>query len=157
VARQAGAEWEAANERYEQHLRSIEPRLPPQIRAFNELLLHDAVVTSLARQGDKLILVLLKDLPPRDLVTLTYTLVAEPLLVQPNGPAEGRSRVLDFQFDEFDLIEDGGQQAYAQSIVFGNGWELALRFRDVDVSLAEPLYPLPGMTSASLPGLSRSA
>jgi hypothetical protein len=157
VARKAEAEWEAANERYEQHLQALAPRFPAPLRAFQELLLHDAVVTSLARRGDQFIMVLLKDIPPRELVTLTYSLVAEPRLIRPNGPVEPRPPVLDFQCDEFDLVDDGGQLAFEQTILFGNGWELTLRFRDVDVELAEPLYPLPGRTTASIPGLPRSA
>jgi Protein of unknown function (DUF4085) len=156
VARKAEAEWEAANERYEQHLRSIEPKLPQHIRAFNELLLHDAVVTSLARQGDKLIMVLLKDIPPRDLVTLTYTLAEEPTIQRQDAACEQRTKVMDFQYDEFDLIE-GGELVYYQSIVFGNGWEISIRFRDVQVALAEPLYPLPGISTPAPFGLPRSA
>ena len=64
VARSADAEWEAVLERYEEELRSIEPELPEHIRAFTRLLLHDAMVWSIARQGDKLIMVLRKDVPP---------------------------------------------------------------------------------------------
>src|SRR5271167_2692454 len=76
----AHREWEEANERYEAHLRAIEPQLPPHVRAFNDLLLHDAIVLSIAREGDKLVMVLQKDIPPRDTVILTYHLTDEPLI-----------------------------------------------------------------------------
>jgi len=42
-------------------------------------LLHDAVVSNIAREGDKLIMVLQKDIPPRDTVILTYSLIEDPV------------------------------------------------------------------------------
>jgi len=33
---------------------------------------------------------------------------------------------------------------YAQSIVFGNGWQMTFHFSDVQVILAEPIYPTGG-------------
>jgi len=144
VARSADAEWEAALERYEQELRSIEPELPEHIRAFTRLLLHDAMVWSIARQEDKLIMVLRKDVPPRNVVTLTYTLTEEPVIDREALSPEFRGQVMDFRYDEFELIREGSRRTYAQSILFGNGWEMALRFGDVQASLAEPVYPLPG-------------
>ena len=50
---------------------------------------------------------------------------------------------MDFQYDEFELIREGGRRTFAQSILFGNGWEMAC-LNDVQVDLAEPVYPLPG-------------
>src|SRR5206468_3112669 len=88
--------------------------------------------------------VLRKDIPPQDLVVLTYTLLEEPRLDPEALPPERRLQVLDFQYDEFDVTTLDGQQVYSQSIMFGNGWEMALRFRDVQVTLAEPLYPAAG-------------
>ena len=50
---------------------------------------------------------------------------------------EDRLQVMDFQYDEFDLVREvGGSKVYVQSIVFGNGWEMTLRFTDVRVTLA---------------------
>lgn len=144
VARAAEQEWEAANERYEDHLRAIEPALPEHIREFHNLLLHDALVWSIARQGNKLILVLRKDIPPRNLVILTYTLTEDPVIDPQALPPEHRLKVMDFQYDEFDAIRRGDRVTYAQSILFGNGWEMTLRFSDVEVTQAEPLYPFPG-------------
>jgi hypothetical protein len=86
----ADAEWDHRQQTYEEELGRIEPTLPDHIRAFNELLLHDARVYSLARQGDELILVLQKAIPPRDLVIITYTLVAEPHIDREALPAEAR-------------------------------------------------------------------
>ena len=76
----AHREWEEANERDEAHLRKIEPELPPHVREFNDLLLHDAVVSSIAREGNQLIMVLQKDIPPRDTAILTYRLTEDPVI-----------------------------------------------------------------------------
>ena len=150
VARVADAEWEAVLERYEAELQHVEPELPEHVRAFTRLLLHDAVVFSIARQHDKLIMVLRKDIPPRDMVTLTYTLVAEPMIRHDVLPVEHCGPQMEFLYDEFELARDGDHPTYAQSILFSNGWEMSLRFSDVQVSLAEPVYPPPGTTLVTM-------
>src|SRR5438132_1227412 len=80
VASAAEDEWEAALQRYEEHVQAIAPTLPLHLCAFNELLLHDAMVQSIAREGDRLLMILRKDSPPRDLVILEYELDSEPIL-----------------------------------------------------------------------------
>jgi hypothetical protein len=145
VINAAEAEWDRRLEAYEEELRGIEPELPEHVREFNDLLLHDARVYSLARQGDHLIMVLRKDIPPRDLVIITYTLASEPVIDPEALPPETRSEVMDFDYDEFGIVRGGGQVLYTQSILFSNGWEVSLRFHDVRVVLAEPLFPLTSM------------
>lgn len=140
VARAAGEEWETVLERYEQRLRELEPELPEPVREFNGLRLHDADVCCMARRGDQFFMVLHKDVPPRDVVQLTYTLVEEPWIDPEALPAAGRSAVMQFLYDEFDVANEGGRKVYAQSILFSNGWELRLRFREVRVSLADPVF-----------------
>ena len=61
-------------------------------------------------------------------------------------PPDHRGTVMDFQYDEFELVRQDGRTSFSQSIVFGNGWEMALRFSDVQVTLAEPIYPMAGTT-----------
>jgi hypothetical protein len=150
-------EWEAALRRYEQHLQAIEPSLPAHLRAFNHLLLHDAMLQSIARQGDRLLLILHKDIPPRDLVILNYELdgepVWEPFVLQPGG----WSGMTEFNFDEFDVVQEAGRTLYTQEIVFGNGWLLRLRFRDVQVTMAQPIYPAPVGGSVPAFALPRTA
>jgi hypothetical protein len=142
-------EWERANEAYERHLAAIEPGFPPHLREFAALLLHDAKVQSIARQGNQLILVLHKDIPPRDLVILSYELDGEPI-VEPfaDAPADW-SHPTTFQFDELDVMREGEGKLYSQSIVFGNGWLLRLHFRDVRMTVAQSMYP--AAVSGSLP------
>src|SRR5262245_59981161 len=93
-------EWERTNEAYERHLRAIEPRMPPSVREMSALLLHDAEVRSISRPGDRLLMVLLKDVPPRDLVLLDYDPAGEPVFEPFTAAPDDWSRRADFQFDE---------------------------------------------------------
>lgn len=130
-------EWEQANEAYERHLAAIEPELPPHLREFAGLLLHDAEVQSIAWQDHRLILVLHKDIPPRDLVILNYELDSEPVVeFFADTPADW-SKPTTFDFDELDVEGKEESKIYSQSIVFANGWLMKVRFRDVLVTVQE--------------------
>src|SRR5207253_11271400 len=123
VAGAAHKEWENALQRYENYLKSIEAELPEHVREFSELLLHDAIVLSIVRRQEQLIMVLRKDIPPRDVLILTYFLTQEPVVDQNALAACCRGPVMDFQYDEFELISENDRTVYSQSILFGNGWE----------------------------------
>jgi hypothetical protein len=137
----ACAEWEQANERYAQHLHALQSRLPEHLREFSSLLLHDARVQSIARLDQRLIMVLHKEIPPRDVVVLDYDLESEPILEPFLESPTDWSRPTDFQFDELDLGAEGVRPLFSQSIVFGNGWLMRLGFSDVRVTLARPAIP----------------
>src|SRR5258708_37364578 len=95
VANAADAEWDRRLEEYESTLQRISCELPDHIREFNNLLLHDARVGSIARNGDRLIMVLHKDIPPRDVVILTYLLTEAPYVDPVALPPKHRSPVMD--------------------------------------------------------------
>jgi hypothetical protein len=147
----AEEKWENALQGYHDHLQGLEPTLPAHIREIQGLLLHDALVQSIGRQGDRLILILRKDVSPRDLVILTYELSSEPVLEPFARKPRDWTRPTDFNFDEFDVFRDGDSILYSQEIVFGNGWLLHLRFRDVRATRAAPVFPVEA--GASLPNL----
>ncbi len=140
VVDRASEEWEQANEQYEQYLQALQSRLSPHVRELSSLLLHDARVQAIARRGNRLIMVLHKDIPPRDLVLLDYDLDGEPMMEPFVDCPEAWNQHTDFQFDELDL-EEGEPVRFMQSIVFGNGWLMRLRFRDVQITLASPVVP----------------
>lgn len=144
-------EWAQANEAYARRLTAIEAAFPSHLREFAALLLRDAKVQSIARLGTQLILVLHKDIPPRDLVILNYALDDQPV-VEPfaDTPADW-SKPATFQFDELDIEREGEAKIYSPSIVFGNGWLMRLRFRDVRMTMAQSMYP--AALSGSLPAL----
>jgi hypothetical protein len=149
IADAADAEWDEQMERYDRHLERIAPHLTPSVRAYNELLLHDAVVQSMSRHGDRLVMVLRKDIPPRDVVIATYSLAGEPAINKEALPPEHHCSPMQFLYDELDVTEEGGERVFTQSIIFSNGWEMQLRFRDVEVTLAEPIYPVPAAVPAT--------
>lgn len=149
VLNAACEEWEQANEAYERHLAAIKPEFPPQMREFATVLLHEAKVQFIARQGDQLILVLHKDIPPRDLVILCFDLVGEPIIEPFADASTDWSRPTTFEFDELDIEDKEGGRVYSQAIVFANGWLMRLRFRDTRVTVAQPVYP--AAVSGSVP------
>jgi hypothetical protein len=149
----ASAEWEQANEAYAAHLDRITPLLTPGAREMAGLLLHDASVRSMGRNGGRLLMALQKDIPPRDLVLLDYNLAGEPQVEAYGERPRPWEAPTDFQFDELDVAQEDGETMFTQSIVLGNGWLLRLRFRDVCVTVAHPLAfpgvpPVPAMASA---------
>lgn len=147
VLNAACEEWERANEAYERHLAAIESAFPPHLRDFAGLLLHDAKVQSIARQDELLVLVLEKDIPPRDLVILCYDLDGEPVLEPFADASTEWSLPTTFQFDELDIVNEPKSSFYTQSIIFGNGWLMRLRFHDVDMTVAQPMR-FPSVTGA---------
>src|SRR5438132_3187054 len=54
----ADAEWEAASQRYEQHLEQLGAALVPVLKNFEGILLHDAAVLGISRRGDQFSIVL---------------------------------------------------------------------------------------------------
>lgn len=144
VLNAACEEWEQANEAYERHLAAIEPELPPQIREFSALLLRDAEVQSIAQDQEDtlLILVLHKKIPPQDLVILCYDLDEDPIIEPFSDAPKDWTRPTTLDFDELDIVNDTKGKVYSQSIVFGNGWLMRLRFHDVGMTVAKPIYPI---------------
>jgi hypothetical protein len=74
----ADLEWERAVDQYDAYLRGILPGLPPSIRSFVELYLHDADVLSMSRAADNFVIVLQADTPPRALRTLCFSVTGQP-------------------------------------------------------------------------------
>jgi hypothetical protein len=146
----ADADWEAAGERYLEYYQSVEPRLPPGIRKMQEsYYLHDAVVFTLGREGNRFVIVLQLDVPPGDVLTFTYELDGEPRInraVLPAGQrSEGRT---EWMYDEVELISDMPPIA-EHSILLSNGWEVGIPFRDVQAQEAQALLPVPRHAKAA--------
>jgi hypothetical protein len=137
--------WEEAGERYVSALEQIQADLPPGPRyLLDNFYLHDAVICAMGRQDERFIIVLQVDTPPHELLVLTYRLIGEPGIDEAALPPEHRSpngRV-EWMYDEVDL-ERGTVPVSTQTILFSNGWEVRLRFRDVEVMPADPLLPVP--------------
>lgn len=140
----ADAAWTDAAERYEGYLQTILPELPPPVRQLLEgYYLHDAEVLSAGRQGDTFVLLLQLDVPPNDLLSIIYTLAAEPIIDRSVLPAEHRSAHMSWQYEELEICGSGDTRHYRHAILFSNGWEIQVPFRDVRLATVKPIYPCP--------------
>ena len=132
------------DERYEAHLRRIEPELPPHVHQFNDLLLATRSCRALPRRETNS-----HGAPegtfPRGHHDPHLRLAEGPVIDPEALGQEVQLQVMNFQYDEFDLVREFGvSKVYVQSIVFSNRWEMTLRFTDVRVALVQALYPFPG-------------
>jgi hypothetical protein len=71
-------------------------------------------------------------------------LVEDPVIDQaaPASEYSSTAGVVDWQYDEIERVE-GEPPTWAQSILFGNGWEVRLHFRDVRIEEIQALLPVP--------------
>jgi hypothetical protein len=155
TANAADAEWEDAVDRHENQLEAIRERLPTSLRyLWDNFYLHDADVLAMGWHGQTFVVVLRLDVPPKDLVILNYQLVEEPLINTEALPPEACCNYMQWMYDEIGWVE--GEKTYAtHSILFCNGWEVELHLRDLEVTAAQTLVPVP--TTPSLPGVQQSA
>lgn len=123
----ADAAWEEAVEHYEAALTALRPTLPEGVRRLLDgFHFHDARVLSMGQRGEEFVISLQLDVPPQEVVTLSYTLTGEPTLRK--EPFAWGGQTLLWLYDE---VEQPGAATYVHSVLFGNGWELALPFREV--------------------------
>lgn len=150
----ADAAWEQAVDQYKEQLQRVRPLLAESVQRYpDECYLHDAVLISMAKQGNVLHMILRVDVPPHDLVLLTFALVGEPILNKESLPPELRAQPTRYLFNEIDLALRNGSVQVEESILFSNGWELRLEYADVQVSLAQPVYPTPELSVVPMAGM----
>jgi hypothetical protein len=148
----ADADWEAAMAAYEKQLQSTRPEMHESVRQLLDgFYLHDARVLSMGQRGDAFVISLQLDVPPHDLLTITYTLVGPPEVHQQAFSWVKNPYVADWLYDEVELIDDGQRKHFVHSVLFSNGWELKLSFRDVQTTTAFPLMPHPRSGAAIQP------
>ncbi len=149
----ADADWEEAAERYNAYLDTILPELPEPVRQLLQgFYLHDANVLSMGQREDVFVIVLQLDVPPHDLLTITYTLAEPPLILQGVLPPEDCSPQPGWMHEELEMVCNGTDKTYLHSVLLSNGWELRLAFREVKMATAYPYYPLRGARQpASVP------
>jgi hypothetical protein len=145
IAGQADTQWQEAGDRYDAYLTQIAPDLPEGVRHIQDnYVLHDAVVFGMGQQETHFIIILRLDAPPQDFLILTYDLISEPDIQREVLPSKHRcSARVEWMYDE---VEPDAKKpsACAQSILFSNGWEVRLRYRDVHVQVMQPILPLCG-------------
>ena len=140
----ADAAWEEAVRRYQEYLQTIRPDMPESVRELLDgFYLHDARVLSMGRRGDTFVISLQLDVPPNELLTITYSLAGTPEIKQELFPWATADATPAWLYEELQLVRDGGQRHFVHSILFSNGWEVRLPFREVHVATAYPMFPYP--------------
>jgi hypothetical protein len=157
----AEVDWEEAGDRYATYLDTVRTGFPPGLRKIDEsYYLHDAVIHGMGQERRSFVIVLQLDTPPHSLLTFTYDLVDDPAIDREALPADCRSTgpVVDWQYDEIERVP-GEPATWRQSILFSNGWEVRLHFRDVKVQEAQALLPAPRAAVAAplAPSVSQTA
>jgi hypothetical protein len=145
--------WEEAGDRYVAYLDTVPPRFPPGLRKIDESYYpHDAIVCGMGRRGQELDLILRLDTPPQSILTFTYDLVEDPVIVADAIPPEcfGIGPTVLWQYNEIEMVP-GEPPTWRESLLLSNGWEVKLHFRDVQVQEAQAVLPAPrqGVTGVS--------
>jgi hypothetical protein len=102
----------------------------------------------MGRRGDVFVMTLQLDVPPNDLLTVTYTLAGSPEVLKPQAADGSDEGAPLWQYEELELVREEGRPHFVHSILLDNGWELRLPFRDVQLTTAEPFYPPPRTPAA---------
>jgi hypothetical protein len=141
VYRTAAEEWEGRCERYKAYIETAKAHMPAGLLDLDRYLLHDAVVRAMGRKDDAFVITVQLDAAPHTLLTFTYDLVAEPVIKRGVLPPEECTpdSHIEWQYDEVEEIEDRGA-IWEHSILLSNGWELCIRFRDVEVTELQPVF-----------------
>lgn len=152
----ADAAWAEASARYDATLQTIRPEMPETVRELVDgFYLHDARVLSMGRRGDTFAISLQLDVPPSELLTITYTLDGAPAIQQDLFPWTTAGAAPLWLCEEIERVCEGPRRHFVHSILFSNGWEVRLPFREVRVATAYPTFPSPrtpeGVTQASAP------
>ena len=83
----ADAAWDEAVARYDAYLQTIRPEMPESVRELLDVFyLHDARVLSMGRRGDTFVISVQLDVPPNELLTITYSLAGTPEIKQERFP-----------------------------------------------------------------------
>jgi hypothetical protein len=151
--------WDEAVRRYRRLLRRVLPELPRGLRSLVEdFYLHDAEVLSMGRKGQTFVMVLRLDVPPRELLVLTYRLTGEAVINAAAFAPQGDSGPAQWMYDEVVPVR-GNSPHWSHSILLSNGWEVRLRVSDVEVVRTDTVYPAPGtiLVPVSTSAVSQSA
>jgi hypothetical protein len=140
----ADAAWAEAVARYDAYLQTIRPEMPETVRELVDgFYLHDARVLSMGRRGDTFVISLQLDVPPSELLTITYTLDGAPEIKQSLFPWTTASAAPLWLCEEIERVCEDPRHHFVHSILFSNGWEVRLPFRAVCATTAYPTFPFP--------------
>ena len=140
----ADADWENAVERYEAYLQTLRPHMPASVQLLLDgFYLHDARVLSIGQQQDTFVISLQLDVPPNDLLSVTYVLADTLEVKKETFPWVKEAYPVDWLYEELEWVCEGDRKHFVHSILFSNGWEIRLPFREVQTVIASPMLPHP--------------
>ena len=132
-ANRADKEWDAAQDRYEKHLKQIRRRLPEKVRVLcDKLCLHDAAYRGLANSPLAPLpwqLAIIRVQQADKLYFLLYVLLVEPEIKRPVVSKIFSKEQPRWLYDEVDLGKSG---AFCHEILISNGLVLRLVFEQFD-------------------------
>jgi len=144
AARRSDQDWETAVDRYDAYLRSIRPELSESVRQLLDgFFLHDATVLSMGQRGDRFVITLRLDVPPNEVLTIIYQLAGPPQTRKERFPWRTDDATPLWLYEELERVAEQEGPYYIHRILFDNGWELDLPFRDVELSTVYPIFPAP--------------
>jgi hypothetical protein len=133
-------EWDQAVKQYRADLAPI---LPPgekyeDLRSFAlHVSLHDGVVLASWFARGRLYLVVRPEPPATRLVSLTYSLAGEPVVVDHAFPDHVRTDTMEWMYDEIARLPLGStppdEAVFTHNILLGNGCELCIPFTRMKV------------------------
>jgi hypothetical protein len=178
VSSAAEQELERRSQEYVLKLRQIMPKLPARFRELLEqFYLHDArVIPSLSLSSHEVSCLTMPgpagfsapsrlsepgerrwplfsvgiqlDTPPKNLLVLQYRDVIIEHATSHKHPESDECPCLEWQYDEVDVVETEERTQFRHSILFTNGLELQLRFRDFDFATLKPIEEPRELTGA---------
>ncbi len=132
-ADRADKEWDAAQDRYEKHLKRIRRRLPEKVRVLsNKLCLHDAEYQGFANSPLAPLpwqLAIVRVQQADKVYFLLYVLTEDPEIKRPVVSKVFSKEQPRWLYDEVDLEESGD---FCHEILISNGLVLRLVFQQFD-------------------------
>lgn len=146
-------EWERAAHNYDQQLQKILPDFPRGLRRLvNEYLLHDADVLAVGDGGDTFLVLVQLDGAPNDVVEIKYFLKGKPEIDKSALAAQFCSPAAQWLHDEVTMEPHyllNETKTFFHHIQLSNGWELKLRFTDLELRRYDALWPQSVATASS--------
>jgi hypothetical protein len=162
--RSVNAEWERALQQYQAHLREITPNLEGGLgRLVKRGSLHDTEVVDVGISESRLTILLREGVTP-GLLSLTYSVVAQPWADPAAIPDAHRSTPTLWLYDEIDrdadtlynprlhiqgkatdlsgplAPEEGWKPIFRHAILLSNGWEIRVCFHRLMVTRTMSLF-----------------
>jgi hypothetical protein len=137
----ADADWDEAVEHYDAYLQSIIQEIPETVRSLLDgFYLHDARVLIIGQREDTFLISLQLDVPPKELLTITYTLAGSAKINKQGFSPPGGEHAPVWLYEEIESLRESDKQIFAHDILLSNGWVLRIPFSDVKLEVADPVF-----------------